>query len=176
MTTDKQFQSVKDVYAAAIAPVWKRLQAVMHEVEQRSHSGLTDAAGWTADDHLAHLAMWTNSLLLMIRSGRPQWESLGVPRDIFDQALASQDRDELNELIRKQTHGWDHERTVSQLTVAFEELNTVIMSMSDEALQQPMFAFAEGGADVPLIDMLNLLTVRHFTMHADWIEAILANA
>lgn len=148
---------------------WSKLQTTIHEVEQRGHSDLTDAAGWSATDHLIHINVWLHSVIGMVRSGRPQWEGLGIEMSLYDEG----DVDAMNEEIRRQHGSWSSEHIVQQLSETYQDLRKTLDGLTESDLQQPAFAYAEGGGDGPILDKIVGNSLSHFDEHRAMIDEIL---
>jgi len=148
---------------------WDALQRTIDASDEEALTTRTDPAGWSSKDHLAHLAAWANSVLVMIRDGRPQWEGLGIDKAMFD----TEGYDEENEVIRQQTVDWPLQRVTSHLSDIHQELVRVVTGMSDDDLMKPCSAFVEGGRDVPIIQMVDGDGPNHYDEHREYIERIL---
>lgn len=149
---------------------WDDLQRVIANADPGAMMTKTDAAGWNVRDHLAHLAVWANGVLGMLRDGRPQWEGLGIPRERFDLA----DVDRMNEEIRQNTLDWPLDRTLARLEEVHRELMEAVRARTDDELQQPCSSFVEGGQDFEIIHKIDGNGPFHYDEHRPWIEEILA--
>lgn len=148
---------------------WNALQSTLGESNEKDLTTRTDAAGWSAKDHLAHLAAWGNSALVMIRDGRPQWEGLGIDKALFD----TEGYDEKNEAIRQQTADWSLKKVTSHLTEIHEGLLKALDGMSDADLLKPCSDFVKGGQDVEIVHKINGNGPDHYDEHRAYIEKIL---
>jgi len=61
---------------------FSRLERRFEVLDARQLEGPTDPAGWTAKDHLAHLAAWERSMVHLLQ-GRPRHEGLGVEEAVY---------------------------------------------------------------------------------------------
>lgn len=148
---------------------WNALQSTLAESNEADLTTKTDAAGWSAKDHLAHLAAWANSVLVMVRDGRPQWEGLGIDKAVFD----TEGYDEENEVIRQQTVDTPLDKVTSQLTDVHKELVRILEGMSDADLMRPCSDFVEGGQDFEIVHKLNGNGPDHYDEHRAYIARIL---
>jgi len=148
---------------------WDALQRTIAGADAEDLVSRTDPAGWSSKDHLAHLAAWANSVLVMVRDGRPQWEGLGI-----DQALLENgDFDEQNEVIRQQTVDWPLDKVTSRLAEVHQGLVSAVSGMSDDDLLRPVSDFVDGGSDTGILQYLDGDGPNHYDEHREYIERIL---
>jgi hypothetical protein len=148
---------------------WNALQSTLDEANDADLTSKTDAAGWSGKDHLAHLADWANSVLVMVRDGRPQWEGLGIDKELFDTG----GYDEQNEVIRQQSVDLPLKKVRSQLTDVHKEIVRILEGMSDSDLMRPCSDFVAGGQDVEIVHKLNGNGPDHYDEHRAYIAKIL---
>lgn len=148
---------------------WNALQVTLGEADDTDLTTKTDAAGWTSKDHLAHLASWANSVLVMVRDGRPQWEGLGVEQKLYE----SGNIDEINEVVRQQSADLSLKKVKTQLTGIHEELIRVVDALSERELMQPCSSFVDGAQDIEVIQKLNGNGPDHYDEHWGYISEIL---
>lgn len=84
-------QQVLDAIEAAWEPYWPRIHALPRDARLMS----TDAAGWSARDHIDHLRAWEASITTAITKGS-RHEGMGVSGE----EDAAGDLDRLNDRIR----------------------------------------------------------------------------
>ena len=148
---------------------WNALQSTLGESNEADLTTKVDAAGWSSKDHLAHLAAWANSVLVMIRDGRPQWEGLGIDQAMFDTG----NYDEENEVIRQQTIDLPLKKVTAHLTEVHKGLLKALEGMSDADLLKPCSDFVEGGPDTGIVHKINGNGPDHYDEHRAYIEKIL---
>jgi hypothetical protein len=148
---------------------WRRLQAVIDGADPDALVQETDPAGWSSKDHLAHLDAWANSVLVMIRDGRPQWEGLGIDKWLFDE----EGYDSKNEVIRQRTVGTSLADVRASLVSTHGEILRVLSGMTDEQINQPCDAFVPGAGDFPIAYKIAGNTFGHYEEHRKYIERIL---
>ncbi|MCA9834960.1 MAG: ClbS/DfsB family four-helix bundle protein [Thermomicrobiales bacterium] len=147
--------------------------ALMSVVNAYSEDDLlqkTDAAGWNTRDHLAHLAAWLKSVIVMVRDGQPQWSGLGAPEKLFSFA----DYDPLNEAIRQNTIDWSVADAVNLLQTNHETLIGIVAGMTDEELLKPVDDFVLGAGTFAICYKIDGNGPHHYREHTGWIEAILS--
>jgi len=149
---------------------WERLYRLIMDTGPDVLVEKRDSAGWSAKDHLAHLAVWENSVLTMLRDGTPRWEGLGIDRAIY----SLEDFDPENEVIRRNTAGMPLEEVVAFLKNTQDEMRRHVDGMTDEALLRPLSDFAEGGQGETVMRRLLGTFPWHQAEHRAYIERILA--
>lgn len=149
---------------------WNDLQALVSAADDSALMDYTDPAGWSARDHLAHLAAWENGVLVMLRDGRPQWEGLGIDQSL----LESDGYDDMNEVIRQQTVDWSLGQVMAHLAEVHTELTRVVEGLSPDDLQRPCSDYVAGGQDFAVIHKIDGNGPHHFDEHRVYIERILA--
>jgi hypothetical protein len=154
----------------AFATEWDALMAVIDAAENDALISRTDAAGWNVRDHLANLAAWLQSVIVMIRDGQPQWTGLGVPRELY----GTESYDPLNEAIRQRTINWSVEDVLAVLLIRHETLVGLISQMSDEDLLKPVDDFVNGEGNFAICYKIDGNGPYHYREHREWIEQILA--
>ena len=148
---------------------WNQLMQVIDGASNEDLVTKTDAAGWNARDHIANLAAWLNSVIVMVRDGQPQWTGLGAPQKLFGFA----DYDPLNEAIRQNTIQWSAERVIAQLRDHHETMVGIVAGMSDEDLLRPVNDFVPGEGDFAICYKIDGNGPHHYREHREWIGQIL---
>lgn len=160
---------------AAIDRGWAELEGVIGRYTEAELTGPTDAAGWTARDHLGHLAAWERSMVFLFQ-GKPRYEGLGVPADVY----FGDDFDAINAVIQESTRDQPLDDVLAELRSVHQQLRDRVASMSDADLQQSYSHFLpdEPGEDdgSPIIGRVSGNTDSHFREHIPWIEAIVAGS
>jgi hypothetical protein len=129
----------------------------------------TDAAGWNTRDHLAHLGVWLQGIIGMIRDGQPQWTAMNVPENLW----SFEDYDPMNEEIRQQTIDWSVTDTLGMLRDRHETMVGIVYGMSDEDLLKPANEFVPGSGDFAICYKIDGNGPHHYREHAPWISRIL---
>jgi len=127
--------------------------------------------GWSAKDHLAHLATWELGIVELLQK-RPRFAAMGVEEAVSQ----GKTEDEIIELIfRRRAH-----RTASVVMADFEEVHARLLqllnTLDEEALFQPYASYLpEGttGSQLPVIHWVAGNTYEHFDEHRGYIEALL---
>jgi hypothetical protein len=151
---------------------WAALQAVIDGAEDDDLVRKTDAVGWSAKDHLAHLDTWANSVLVMIRDGQPQWEVLGIDPALLEEEA---DYDRQNQVLRQRTVDASLEDVRSALAATHAEFIRVLRGMSDEDIWRPSNDYVPGSGEFEIVHKVMGNTYMHYDDHREYIERILAS-
>ncbi len=154
---------------------WSLLQQRIGEFDERQLTGPLDPAGWTAKDHLMHLAAWERSMVYLLR-GKTRHEGLGVEEAVY----LDGDDDAINAVIQVATKDVPLAEVLTLLRTTHEQLRSLVASMSDEDVQQPYSHFLpdEPGEDSgePILGRISGNGDAHFAEHLGYIEAIVSEA
>ena len=162
--------SVQEI-VEAMETSWGALQAVLDGADDDDLARKTDAAGWSAKDHLVNLDAWANSVLVMMRDGRPQWEGLGIGRDLFEE----EDYDRKNEAIRQRSLDASLAEVREGFASTHDEFVALLRGMTDEAINRPCDDYVPGAGDFEIAHKIMGNTYMHYDEHRIYIERILAS-
>lgn len=154
------------------AKQWDALMAVIVDASEDDLLERTDAAGWNARDHLAHLGVWLQGVIGMIREGQPQWKAMNVPESLW----SMDDYDPMNEAIRQQTIDWPVANALAMLRDRHDTMVGIVSGMTDEDLLKPANDFVPGAGEFAICYKIDGNGPYHYVEHAPWISKILANA
>src|SRR5690348_2014979 len=130
-------QMTKAELLANIAQGWNDLQAYLASLTYEQVTVPTDPAGWTAKDHIAHLAIWEDSLNALVEK-KSRREHMGISDET---AWNKGDWDAINAVIQQRYQ----DITVPDLQRMFfgihEKLVAKINALSDADLQRPYREF-----------------------------------
>ena len=149
------------------------LDRIIRTAPPANFTARRDARGWTAKDHIAHVAVWERSLVALL-SGRPRHRALGVSEEV----LRSGELDEVNAVI----HAAHRDRPLALILSEYQEVHeqamAVLRRLTDEELRRPYSHFQAGpplaGADLPAHTYVSAETADHFDEHASAIAELLA--
>lgn len=153
---------------AAVDNGWNNLQNYLGTLTYEQATIPTDPAGWTVKDHIAHLAVWEDSInALLDKHDRP--EHMKIDPELW----ASQDFDQINAVIQQRYH----DITLKDLRVMFssihERLRLKIELMSEDELMQPYKDYQPGSdLDIPVSYWVTIDTYQHYAEHITWMDAI----
>jgi len=147
---------------------WDDFQAYLQTLSEAQLSQPTDAAGWTAKDHVIHLAVWEAGIdALLGRESR--WERMGLDAATW----ASGDFDAMNAVIQRRHKDMPLVEVLRTFQDVHQRLIGKIALLSDEDLQRPYRAYQpDSDRDAPVIGWIMGNTYEHYAEHRPWIEAI----
>lgn len=158
----------KDEHLRKIQAGWDDLHSYLASLDYVQVVVPSDAAGWTALDHLVHLAIWEDSINALYE-GVPRWERMGVDRELFE----SRDWDAINAVIRQR----NQELTIDELQPLWfgihQRLVDKIKAMSEDELNRPYKEYQPGSdEDRPASHWIAGDTYEHYAEHKEWIAEI----
>ena len=156
---------LRDIDAA-----WNALSGAIAQLSDGQMTERTDAAGWTVKDHLAHLAAWENSVLVILRDRRPQHEGLGVDKATWD----AEDIDATNEAVRRDNADAPLDEVRTRLETVHAQLVETILEITDAELRLPVDHWVRGGGEFPVVHKITGNTSEHYPEHREWLLAIVA--
>ena len=168
MAVEQEPQDVAELIAR-IEGAWDAFDAQISHYPEDVLMGPTDVAGWTIRDHLAHLTAWEASVLGIIRDGRPQNETMGVDRSLWE----ADDLDAINEQVRARTADDSLAEVLEAQRATHRDLLAALGTVSHEQLRQRWTDGVGDASDAPTIfQKIVGNTVEHYPEHAEWIAAI----
>ncbi|MGE5595004.1 MAG: ClbS/DfsB family four-helix bundle protein [Hyphomicrobiales bacterium] len=128
--------------------------------------------GWSAKDHLAHIAGWERSLVELL-DGRPRHSAVDATEELF----ASGETDAINAGMRERRAGWNLAQVLTDFQSVHEELLAALANLGGEDLQRPYREFQPEqpgpNAGAAIIEWIAGDTYDHFDEHREWIERLL---
>jgi DinB superfamily len=158
-----------DTAAATLARfdhAWEALDKTVKSLDRRALTEIRDPAGWSAKDHLMHLALWEQTLVASKADGRPRHEVLGLDPSTD----GSQDWDTLNAAIFARTR----DASLADVLRTLQETH--------DTTRARLLTIAHGGAAAERTHSARALLealpdyIDHYDQHRGWIETLVANA
>lgn len=153
---------------------WAAYHGLLAGLDDAALAGPADAAGWTAQDHMTHVAAWEAGIHADLER-RPRWAAMGVEPADLAEAIAARDFDAINAAIREGQRGMDAAAARAYAERTHAAMRTAVAALADEDLLRPYADFKTDAADpaVPLLPFVVGNTFGHYAEHAGYIEAIL---
>jgi hypothetical protein len=142
---------------------WDALDKTVKGLGVPELTEIRDPAGWSAKDHLMHLALWEQAMLAKV-DGRPRHEALGLDPS----TEGSEDWDALNAEIFANTR----HRTLAEVLDALGDTHA--------RTRTRLVALADGGPSAETDEtasafLSNLPTyIDHYDQHHGWIRELIA--
>lgn len=148
---------------------WQTMQAFLGAFSPAQLTGPTDAAGWTAKDHLIHLAVWEQGILALL-NGESRPAAMGVDLIVWQAA----DYDQINALIQL-TH---QDRPLDEVFAFWRDVHqrliAQIETLTDAELARPYHTFNAGPEhEQPITVWISNNTYEHYAEHQPWIAALI---
>lgn len=152
---------------------WESLLAVVARADDERLSRPGEG-GWSAKDHLAHLAAWEGSLLALL-NGTSRAAGTGVDEGLFEASGV----DGVNQQIHERTRGLPPGQIVANLRQSHERLRARLATLTDDDLAKPYSHYQPhdppDNAD-PVVGWIAGDTWEHYEEHLATINALLATA
>lgn len=146
---------------------WTRFHDYVASVSPERLTGPKDAAGWSAADHLYHIAAWSDSVLALL-NGQSRAAAVGL-----DEATWAQGYEVINAALQVRSREMPLEAVLAALNQSHERMVAKIKTLADADLQRPYRYFLpDSDREQPVINWIAGDTFDHYDEHLPWIRAI----
>ncbi len=157
----------KDNLLRRMAIGWDELQAYLGTLSEAQLTEPTDAAGWTAKDHVIHLAIWEDSAYALL-GGQSQRAGMDIDPDTWKQG-----DDAINAVIQNIYQHMPVDKVFQTLRRNHERLVEKVTAMTEEELLSPYRLYdTSTNEERPVIWWVIGNTMMHYGDHLPWIKAI----
>jgi hypothetical protein len=153
---------------AQIQKAWDDFHIYLNTLTPEQLTIPTDAAGWTAKDHVIHLAVWEDSIIPML-DGKRRDEAMGIDKEVWKR----HDFDEINAVIQQRHKAMSLPEVMQTFSDFHQRVLEKIGTMTDEDLARPYNYFQpKSSQDALVIQWIAGNTFEHYVDHKPWIAAI----
>ena len=168
---DSESVSSRDSLLREVESGWNELQTYLASLTVEQLTGPTDAEGWTAKDHIVHLATWEEGALALLE-GKLKREAMDIPPEVWTQG-----DDPINAVIQQRYQDMPLEEVMASFRQTHDRVVKILSTMTDEQLQLPYHHYQSDSTDErALLEWLPWDTFRHYRDHMPWIAAIVEKA
>lgn len=162
-------ENAVDALLDEIETSWRALWQDLEPLTDEELTGPTDAAGWRAQDHLAHLGAWERGVIFMLH-GHPFRAGLGIDESLWVEG----DIDAVNAAIFDLNRERALEDVRTGLRATHTELVAEVGTLDGERLDTRIAPGDSGDPSAPptLREKIIGNTAEHYPEHAEWILAL----
>ena len=155
-----------------LADSWSQLQQTLDSLNEAQMTERTDAAGWTVKDHLAHLVVWEQGIIALLKR-EPRYEAMGVD---VETVKRMNEFGVLNQILRAQHQSATLADVRDRLRKTHEELVATVASMEPGDLLKTYSHYQpdEPGDDSgePVLRWVVGNSSGHYLEHLPWINKL----
>lgn len=150
---------------------WKKFHLFIVQYDYIQLTQPKDAAGWTAKDHIIHLAIWEAGIVALLKR-ESRLVAMGIDQHTWEKGL-----DTVNDTIFK----GHHELSLNDVMAQFNHTHTLLVNMlsemSDEQLLLPYKYYDPASRKQrPIFWWVMGNTFQHYKEHQPWIKALIEGA
>lgn len=151
-----------------VQAAWEDIQQYLASLSEEQLTQPTDAAGWTAKDHMMHMAVWEDGVQALL-SKQNRFARMGLTESDWENG----DADSINAIIQKQHQA----KTLTEVRQAWaaihQRLVETVSQLSDDELNLPYDHYDPSWEDKsPVWGRIVGNTFEHYAEHKPWIAAI----
>ncbi|MEZ4670972.1 MAG: DinB family protein [Anaerolineae bacterium] len=169
MMSDSDQTLTRESLLSQIETSWNDLQSYLDSLSEEQLVRPTDAAGWTAKDHMIHVAVWENANLARLE-GKSKRETLDITPEVWDQ-----DDDPINAVLQERYRDMPLSEVKQALRQNHARFMAKLDTMTEADMQLPHRHYQpSSNNDTPIIQFIYWDTVHHYGEHRLWISRIVA--
>ncbi|MBX3046421.1 MAG: ClbS/DfsB family four-helix bundle protein [Anaerolineales bacterium] len=150
---------------------WERLQAFVAEYSDEQLTGPTDAAGWTAKDHLMHLSVWAGSMVAVLNS-QPRRDYMEISRE--DWVTLAETYDVVNGILQQRYKDLPLAEVHKAVEEKHNELVARVEAMTEEELQLPYNHYQPNSkSTTPIFEYISGNSFGHYDEHIPWMRTLI---
>jgi hypothetical protein len=166
-TMDQEPPADKATLLQRIHQGWDEYQAYLATLSEEQLTVPADDAGWTAKDHIIHVAIWEHEVYEWL-TGHIHHEALEL-----DQATLESGTDQSNAAIRQRYRDLPLDDALRLSRQHHEQLMTLLESWTAEEFLRPYRSFdPSSDREDPVVGLIPTDTYEHYREHLPWIAAI----
>ncbi len=148
--------------AALLERIGSERAGLEHEVAGIPEARLlaAGAEGWSAKDHLAHIAAWERVLIALLR-GAPEREAFALD----EATLATMNTDGVNAILR----GRSAALPLSDVLAEFQAAHAAVLALLEDLPEPALFAALAADDPRPRMQKIAGDTYLHYEEHRAWI-------
>jgi hypothetical protein len=163
--------ATREALLRQLALSWNELQTYLASLTEEQLTVPKDAAGFSAKDHIVHIAMWEKAGLALLER-KSKREVLDITPETWEQ-----DDDAINAVLHERYHDMPLAEVMQTFRQYHEAMVKKLESMTDAELQLPHRHYKpDSTEDRPIILWVVGDTLNHYRDHLPWIAAIVGNA
>ncbi len=155
----------KSELLARIAIARAALDRTIAAIDATALAKRRDAAGWTALDHLAHIAAWERMIVAHLSDG-----SDAAVVGVEPARYAAMSLQQINDALHERTLARSAADTAAKYTAAHLAIRTHILAMDDDAFARPYWSDDASGRST--MEKITGDTYRHYLEHRRWIMTL----
>jgi hypothetical protein len=149
---------------------WDELQAYVKRLTPEQLTTPTDAGGWTAKDHIIHLAVWADGVEARLIDDSRQ-ARMGISDATWKSDWKVDDFFSINDEIFRQHKNESLDAVLMTFKTVHEQIANSVSKLSDADLMRPSFDPVSPSTHT-IASLIAGNTFGHYAEHRPWIAAI----